>query len=203
MSLQYVKRDKTTVEIIPTGIRCNACGRSRTVAEHGEHSYHHDMCVITMDGGYGDDYPADLQTLTFVACGDCLKKWTNTFVEPPDSTWAYGEPDSTFPATHSETGEAWVVAGLWTYPASMDFKAPEGPLSHGDAWYPTGGVWQHYKGNRYEVLKSIFSGTPDREVMVVYQALYGDSTTYVRPARMWKEHVEWEGYAGPRFTKVE
>ena len=40
------------------------------------------------------------------------------------------------------------------------------------------------------------------EPMVVYQALYGERGMWVRPAAMWNERVERDGYAGPRFTYV-
>ena len=40
------------------------------------------------------------------------------------------------------------------------------------------------------------------EPMVVYQALYGERGMWVRPAAMWNERVERDGYSGPRFTYV-
>ena len=36
-----------------------------------------------------------------------------------------------------------------------------------------------------------------------YRALYGDGGLWVRPAAMWSELVERDGYCGPRFTPVE
>ena len=41
-----------------------------------------------------------------------------------------------------------------------------------------------------------------QEWMVVYQALYGEEGLWVRPAEMWTEQVEREGYSGPRFVYV-
>ena len=41
------------------------------------------------------------------------------------------------------------------------------------------------------------------EEMVVYRALYGDGGLWVRPAAMWAEQVERDGYHGPRFLPVE
>ena len=38
--------------------------------------------------------------------------------------------------------------------------------------------------------------------MVVYQALYGERGVWVRPAAMWSEEVERDGYRGPRFQWV-
>ena len=41
------------------------------------------------------------------------------------------------------------------------------------------------------------------EEMVVYQALYGEQGIWVRPASMWNEHVERDGYCGPRFYPIQ
>lgn len=38
--------------------------------------------------------------------------------------------------------------------------------------------------------------------MVVYQALYGEQGIWVRPAAMWNEYVERDGYQGPRFAYI-
>jgi len=43
-----------------------------------------------------------------------------------------------------------------------------------------GSVYRHFKGNLYEV-KAIAIHSETEEKMVVYQALYGDNITYVRP----------------------
>ena len=39
------------------------------------------------------------------------------------------------------------------------------------------------------------------EPFVVYSR-EGDERLWVRPAAMWSEHVERDGYAGPRFTSL-
>lgn len=60
------------------------------------------------------------------------------------------------------------------------------------------GIYQHFKGRQYQVLGvAIHSET--REPMVVYRALYGERGVWVRPASMWTEHIERDGYSGPRF----
>ena len=63
------------------------------------------------------------------------------------------------------------------------------------------GRYRHFKGNEYEVL---FTATHSetQELMVVYRALYGEGGLWVRPAAMWNEHVERDGYSGPRFAPV-
>lgn len=61
------------------------------------------------------------------------------------------------------------------------------------------GRYLHFKGKEYRVLYTA-RHSETLEPMVVYQALYGERGIWVRPAAMWGEHVEREGYSGPRFT---
>jgi 8-oxo-dGTP diphosphatase len=61
------------------------------------------------------------------------------------------------------------------------------------------GIWQHFKGNRYETL-GIAKHSETLEPMVVYRALYGEGGIWVRPAAMWLETVTREGKTFPRFT---
>jgi len=61
------------------------------------------------------------------------------------------------------------------------------------------GKYRHFKGNAYEVL-GIASHSETMEPMVVYRALYGEGGLWVRPAAMWTEWVDREGYHGPRFV---
>lgn len=62
----------------------------------------------------------------------------------------------------------------------------------------TGGIYTHYKGNRYQVI-GIATHSETMEQMVVYKALYGEGGIWVRPARMWNELVEVYGTRVPRF----
>ncbi len=64
------------------------------------------------------------------------------------------------------------------------------------------GIYRHFKGNLYRLL-FVASDSETREPMVVYQALYGERGYWVRPAKMWSEIVDWDGYHGPRFSLVE
>ena len=41
------------------------------------------------------------------------------------------------------------------------------------------------------------------EPMVIYRALYGEKDLWVRPASMWNEIIEKDGYTGPRFQYIE
>lgn len=63
------------------------------------------------------------------------------------------------------------------------------------------GKYRHFKGNLYEVI-GIASHSETMEPMVVYRALYGEQGLWVRPAAMWDEIVEKEGYVGPRFQYI-
>jgi len=63
------------------------------------------------------------------------------------------------------------------------------------------GVYRHFKGNLYRLI-AVARHSETLEDMVVYQALYGEGGFWVRPAAMWNEHVEKDGYTGPRFQYV-
>jgi len=61
------------------------------------------------------------------------------------------------------------------------------------------GIYRHFKGNEYEVLH-IGRHSETEEEMVVYRALYGDYSLWVRPASMWNETVIRNGETLKRFT---
>lgn len=63
------------------------------------------------------------------------------------------------------------------------------------------GRYRHFKGKEYRLL-GVAKHSETLEDMVVYQALYGQGGLWVRPAAMWQETVEREGYSGPRFTYI-
>ena len=63
------------------------------------------------------------------------------------------------------------------------------------------GRYRHFKGKEYRLL-ALAKHSETLESMVVYQALYGEKGLWVRPATMWSETVEREGYSGPRFTYI-
>ena len=56
-----------------------------------------------------------------------------------------------------------------------------------------GGIYRHFKGNMYEV-KAIAIHSETEERMVVYQALYGDNVTYVRPYDSFVSKVDKDKY---------
>jgi Protein of unknown function (DUF1653) len=204
MSLKVVRRlKKPETELVPTGVQCNACGRESPATSHPGDDWMWDFHHIELGGGYGDEYPSDLQTISFIVCGGCLKKWTSTFTVPPDEKWAMGlQP--TVEAKHSETLETWVIDRVWAYPKGTTFEWPEETLKPERVKYPTEGIYEHYKGNKYEVECSVLGGDPTApEVFVVYQALYGNSERWIRPLTMWNEEVMVEDRLIPRFRLLE
>ena len=54
-------------------------------------------------------------------------------------------------------------------------------------------IYKHFKGNYYYV-EDIAKHTETDELMVVYRALYGDCTLYVRPIDMFSSIVDKEKY---------
>ena len=64
------------------------------------------------------------------------------------------------------------------------------------------GLYRHFKGNLYEVI-GIATHSETREPMVVYRAQYGEYGLWVRPAAMWSETVDRDGYHGPRFQYID
>lgn len=63
------------------------------------------------------------------------------------------------------------------------------------------GIYEHYKGNRYEVIDTLRHSETE-ELMVLYRALYADQGLWARPYYMFFEEVEVEGKMTPRFTYV-
>lgn len=63
------------------------------------------------------------------------------------------------------------------------------------------GRYRHFKGKEYQLV-DLASHSETLEPMVVYKALYGEGGLWVRPAAMWSETVERDGYHGPRFIYI-
>ena len=66
---------------------------------------------------------------------------------------------------------------------------------------PRPGRYRHYKGNDYRVL-GVAQHTETGEMVVVYQALYGERGLWIRPHSMFCESVVVAGQSVPRFAFV-
>ena len=60
------------------------------------------------------------------------------------------------------------------------------------------GVYEHYKGNKYQLL-GIAIHSETLEELVVYKGHYGREFSWVRPLKDFFETVEVNGVAKPRF----
>ncbi|MEO6004079.1 MAG: DUF1653 domain-containing protein [Opitutus sp.] len=66
---------------------------------------------------------------------------------------------------------------------------------------PRPGLYRHYKGQHYRVLH-VARHTETEELVVVYQALYGERGWWVRPHAMFTENVVVDGVSVPRFAWI-
>ena len=64
------------------------------------------------------------------------------------------------------------------------------------------GRYRHYKGKEYKVFGSA-RHTETEEEFVVYQALYGECSLWIRPTAMFLKPVQIGTTSIPRFTLVE
>ncbi len=64
------------------------------------------------------------------------------------------------------------------------------------------GIYQHYKGNLYEVFMTA-QHSETEEWMVVYKALYGAEGMWIRPYTMFVEDIEVNGVMQKRFEYIE
>ena len=60
------------------------------------------------------------------------------------------------------------------------------------------GLYEHYKGNKYQVLGVAIHNETLKE-LVIYKALYSERLIWVRPLKMFLETVKIDGKIRPRF----
>lgn len=65
-----------------------------------------------------------------------------------------------------------------------------------------GGLYEHHKGFRYKVI-GVARHSETLEELVVYQALYGEGGTWVRPLVMFLENIVINGQSKPRFKLIQ
>ena len=63
------------------------------------------------------------------------------------------------------------------------------------------GLYEHYKGHRYEVL-DLARHSETEDWFVVYRALYGEHGVWMRPLDMFAEQVRVDGVDLPRFRRL-
>jgi len=63
------------------------------------------------------------------------------------------------------------------------------------------GIYEHYKGNRYEVIDTLRHSETE-ELMVLYRALYGDEGLWARPYTMFFETIIINDKEVPRFKYI-
>lgn len=63
------------------------------------------------------------------------------------------------------------------------------------------GIYQHFKGARYQV-QGVARHSETEEELVVYTPLYGEGGLWVRPLAMFLETVERDGRVQPRFEYI-
>ncbi|MFC6203124.1 DUF1653 domain-containing protein [Psychrobacter urativorans] len=64
------------------------------------------------------------------------------------------------------------------------------------------GIYQHYKGNEYQVLHTA-KHSETEESLVVYRCLYGEYGVWARPLSMFAETVTHDGKQVPRFKLIK
>lgn len=64
------------------------------------------------------------------------------------------------------------------------------------------GIYQHYKGNFYEVIE-VAKHSETGEDFVVYKQKYEDESVWIRPLKMFTENVIVNGKEVPRFKLVK
>ena len=65
-----------------------------------------------------------------------------------------------------------------------------------------GGIYQHYKGNRYRVI-ALARHSETLEDLVIYEALYEGGGIWARPLEMFCDHVTVDGQEMRRFTPLK
>jgi len=81
IEVKLVKKEVVEHQLI--AITCNCCATRFEVLESGGYEELANFHSFEVEGGYGSEYPQDMDRLSFTLCSDCLQAFTATFkVEP-------------------------------------------------------------------------------------------------------------------------
>lgn len=80
---EFVLTKKEIVEKRLVAVTCNCCAKRFDIPESGGYEELANFHSFGVSGGYGSDYPQDMDRISFTLCSDCLRSFTSTFkVEP-------------------------------------------------------------------------------------------------------------------------
>ena len=81
--IEFKTVKKEIIEQQMVAITCNCCAKRFNIPESGGYEELANFHNIEIEGGYGSDYPQDMDRISFTLCSDCLKSIVSTFkVEP-------------------------------------------------------------------------------------------------------------------------
>ena len=64
-------------------ITCNCCAKRFELPEQSIYEELANFHSFKIDGGYGSEYPQDMDRISFTLCSDCLQAFTSTFKVKP------------------------------------------------------------------------------------------------------------------------
>lgn len=67
---------------------------------------------------------------------------------------------------------------------------------------PPAGLYQHFKGNQYEVLDVVHHSETE-ELLVLYRPCYGERKLWVRPLELFNQCAQTENGEVPRFKLIK
>jgi len=79
--VKLVKKEIVEQQLV--AITCNCCAKRFEVPEQGGYEELANFHSFEIEGGYGSEYPQDMDRISFTLCSDCLKSFTSTFRVAP------------------------------------------------------------------------------------------------------------------------
>ena len=193
MPVNRVLRPVVEVKEELSSVTCNVCGKTEACPNYG--GIPADFHVIELTGGYGSEFPADMDKFEIVVCEDCLRAWVKTFKHPEVNIGCGMNPIPT-KALHTETGKTmYVHKYLATEGAEFPAEAYHAEFDHSEDYPRPKTVWKHFKGSLYQI-RGIVWEWPSGVPLVHYQGLYGESLCFLRPLSMFMDEAR---VGVPRF----